>query len=710
MAPLPLSPSHAIPKDNMDILMPVSLSSADRLFYPDPTKLRITKLGVNSTDSSLFLTIAFPPVPGSNCLYKFALLDGSGDRIQPVVVALRIRDDGVGEVEQKKAELHLTGLQFKDRYELRGSTKCENRVPEEKDDVLLASLTTPGCLKASGFNLDLCYAPEPSNLTIKIEPSIYAPTSDSTLALTWEPPFATSQSAQPVKYSYQVYWNPIFENGVIPDELKRFGPKTVETTETFVTIPNIKCGRKYNVGVRAKGGKKGYGEAVDKRVDAPACFGSQSWTPTSTLASATDQPSLTTWQQLETPTNMILVGVCLLIGAFFLLLLGCWFKRRRARRNSRRHSSPTPLIAPCVKQGISWNDVYLPSATPARPQDLPVCSYEIQLYPPYAGSVKSSHLRYIDHIAQGAFGSVDHFEFVPDTTRPRIEVAIKTVKGVESEAEREALKKEIDVLKKLPPHLNVVALIGSANTEGVSGQDIFLVLEYCTRGDLKRLLLRYNVMANSTDPADRLAMASRSEEFLDFSAQIAAGMDHLAKHNIVHRDLAARNVLVTSDYKMKVTDFGLARHITSTYYRRLTQDAKLPWKWLAPEAFGQDNHYSTKSDVWSFGVLLHEIFSLGGSPYPSINHPRDLELYLQTGRRMEAPSNCPPDVYLLMLKCWTGDPEARPDFAALHSELKVLRRNEDTLYVPFVLQSSPYTTIYASNESIYSGKVSVNNA
>ena len=124
--------------------------------------------------------------------------------------------------------------------------------------------------------------------------------------------------------------------------------------------------------------------------------------------------------------------------------------------------------------------------------------------------------------------------------------------GVESNTERDTLKKEIDVLKKLPPHPNVVALIGSANTERGSSQDIFLVLEYCDLGDLKRLLLGYNSMATSSNPTDRLRLACRLNEFLDFGAQIAAGMDHLARHQIVHRDLAARNVLVTAEYKMKV--------------------------------------------------------------------------------------------------------------------------------------------------------------
>jgi serine/threonine protein kinase len=133
---------------------------------------------------------------------------------------------------------------------------------------------------------------------------------------------------------------------------------------------------------------------------------------------------------------------------------------------------------------------------------------------------------------------------------------------------------------------------------------------------------------------------------LDFSVQIAQGMDHLARHNIVHRDLAARNVLITGDQRVKITDFGLSRAVP-LYYRKVTP-GKVPWKWLAPESLTPlDSCYSSKSDIWSFGVVLHEMFSWGKAPWPHLSRVDQLErlLHPQYGNnRMSKPMGCSNEV------------------------------------------------------------------
>jgi len=143
-------------------------------------------------------------------------------------------------------------------------------------------------------------------------------------------------------------------------------------------------------------------------------------------------------------------------------------------------------------------------------------------------------------------------------------------------------------------------------------------------------------------------------------------MDYLASKRCVHRDLAARNVLVSEDSVLKIADFGLARNIEKDYYRKTT-DGRLPVKWMAIESLiGQV--YTSQSDVWSFGVLLWEIMTLGGTPYPGIP-AQELFKRLENGHRMEAPVNCSREIYILMRECWRERPLERPTFKELVEEL-----------------------------------------
>uniref|UniRef100_G3P7N7 Tyrosine-protein kinase n=1 Tax=Gasterosteus aculeatus aculeatus TaxID=481459 RepID=G3P7N7_GASAC len=152
---------------------------------------------------------------------------------------------------------------------------------------------------------------------------------------------------------------------------------------------------------------------------------------------------------------------------------------------------------------------------------------------------------------------------------------------------------------------------------------------------------------------------------IDMGAQVADGMSYLEEKNSIHRDLAARNVLVGEDYMCKVADFGLARVIKEPFY--ITEDKKIPYKWSAPEAISHGK-FSNKSDVWSFGVLLYEILTYGGVPYPAFTNQ---ETYQQVtdGFRMPAPNNCSESLYKVMLSCWSADPSDRPSFHDLKVKL-----------------------------------------
>ncbi|CAH3120643.1 unnamed protein product [Porites lobata] len=161
-----------------------------------------------------------------------------------------------------------------------------------------------------------------------------------------------------------------------------------------------------------------------------------------------------------------------------------------------------------------------------------------------------------------------------------------------------------------------------------------------------------------------------SDDLQSFALQIANGMAYLAGRGVIHRDLAARNILVGDEKVLKISDFGLSRE--GIYVKRST--GKIPLRWLSIEAM-RDRIYSTHSDVWAFGIVLWEICTLGGFPYPTLND-RDLLDYLLDGKRMEKPDNCTDEIYQIMLACWASDCEDRPSFQTLSEQLFDMQKEE----------------------------------
>ncbi|XP_076354615.1 tyrosine-protein kinase CSK-like isoform X4 [Tachypleus tridentatus] len=145
-----------------------------------------------------------------------------------------------------------------------------------------------------------------------------------------------------------------------------------------------------------------------------------------------------------------------------------------------------------------------------------------------------------------------------------------------------------------------------------------------------------------------------------------AGMEYLESKHVVHRDLAARNVLISEEGVAKVSDFGLAREETFNL-----EGGKFPIKWTAPEAL-KYSKFSNKSDMWSFGILLWEIYSFGRVPYPRIPLA-DVVKHVEKGYRMEAPEGCPPEVYEIMRQAWDLDQDKRPTFVEVLKHLEQLR-------------------------------------
>ncbi|XP_022111394.1 tyrosine kinase receptor Cad96Ca-like [Acanthaster planci] len=193
---------------------------------------------------------------------------------------------------------------------------------------------------------------------------------------------------------------------------------------------------------------------------------------------------------------------------------------------------------------------------------------------------------------------------------------------------------------------------------------------------------------------------SLSRTLVKFARDVANGMDFLSSQQCVHRDLAARNVLVSDDLVCKVSDFGLARDVMNTRIYQRESQGPLPMRWMALESILNDV-YTTESDVWSFGVLLWEIVTLGARPYPMMK-AKTMVSQLQQGYRMPRPQHCKKELYAMMCSCWQKIPQDRPTFQSLYQQLDDML-SEDKDYITFnKLDESIYevTVIHASNEKL----------
>ncbi|XP_034002938.1 megakaryocyte-associated tyrosine-protein kinase isoform X2 [Trematomus bernacchii] len=242
-----------------------------------------------------------------------------------------------------------------------------------------------------------------------------------------------------------------------------------------------------------------------------------------------------------------------------------------------------------------------------------------------------------ENIGEGEFGAVYEGEYLGQ------QVAVKTIK---CDVTAQAFLQETTVMTKLQ-HKNLVRLLGVMLHKG-----LHIVTELMAKGNLVNFLrTRGRSVVNSV-------------QLLHFALDVCEGMEYLESKKLIHRDLAARNVLVSDDCVAKVSDFGLTKVVS----KAKSDNAKLPVKWTAPEALKKEK-FSTKSDVWSYGVLLWEIFSYGRQPYPKMSL-KEVKDTVEGGYRMEAPEDCPPALYSLMRLCWEQEPRRRPAFNKLREKLE----------------------------------------
>ncbi|XP_058402519.1 fibroblast growth factor receptor 3 isoform X2 [Diceros bicornis minor] len=271
-------------------------------------------------------------------------------------------------------------------------------------------------------------------------------------------------------------------------------------------------------------------------------------------------------------------------------------------------------------------------------------------------------------LGEGCFGQVVMAEAIgidKDRTAKPVTVAVKMLKDDATDKDLSDLVSEMEMMKMIGKHKNIINLLGACT----QGGPLYVLVEYAAKGNLREYLRarRPPGMDYSFDTCKLPEEQLTFKDLVSCAYQVARGMEYLASQKCIHRDLAARNVLVTEDNVMKIADFGLARDVHNLDYYKKTTNGRLPVKWMAPEALF-DRVYTHQSDVWSFGVLLWEIFTLGGSPYPGIP-VEELFKLLKEGHRMDKPANCTHDLYMIMRECWHAVPSQRPTFKQLVEDL-----------------------------------------
>ncbi|XP_022803828.1 ephrin type-A receptor 3-like isoform X2 [Stylophora pistillata] len=336
---------------------------------------------------------------------------------------------------------------------------------------------------------------------------------------------------------------------------------------------------------------------------------------------------------------VVLLALCILSFACYIT-----YNRWNRRRNANRGNIPkTTKFSVMVYENVSMSSV-----AERKKVD------EFRLDRDQITTVKV--------LGSGNFGQVSKAVYKP----LKAEVAVKSLKDNAKKKDLQDMLTELDLMKTMRPHPHVVKLIGCC----IEKDPPLIVLEYLPYGDLLGYLRKSRGIEDTYNTGEKRPSSTLTEkDLLSFAWMIADGMSYLSTMKIVHRDLAARNVLVGDNKVCKISDLGLARGLQGDIYTRKSQ-ARLPAKWMPPESllYGKS---TTMSDIWSYGILMWEVFTIGESPYPGVKS-REIAGLLQTGYRMPKPPHISQELYSIMTNCWEEQPKSRPTFPWLCSAIERL--------------------------------------
>ncbi|KJH53094.1 protein tyrosine kinase [Dictyocaulus viviparus] len=333
-----------------------------------------------------------------------------------------------------------------------------------------------------------------------------------------------------------------------------------------------------------------------------------------------------------TPKNILLLLSLFILFAFVVGLVGYLFFKKYYSQKVKEYAT----------QLISANPEYLSQADVYKPDE-----WELQ----------RSDLTLEYEIGRGTFGKV--YRGYGNNVHSRCGdtfgvCAIKTVTETANSAERLHFLLEANVMKSFSAEAFIVKLYGVVS----DGQPVLVVMEMMEKGNLRDYLRSRR--PGSEENVANLPVPTNSE-YYEWAAQIADGMAYLESIRFCHRDLAARNCMVHANNTVKIGDFGMARDIYYHEYYKPNGKRLMPVRWMAPESL-RDGTFDMKSDVWSYGIVLYEMITLGQQPYQGLANEEVLSFIGILRKTLERPMDCPDFWYDLMVECWRYIPRDRPTF------------------------------------------------
>ncbi|OQV15021.1 putative Vascular endothelial growth factor receptor 2 [Hypsibius exemplaris] len=405
-----------------------------------------------------------------------------------------------------------------------------------------------------------------------------------------------------------------------------------------------------------------------------------------------------------------LIGGVLLLAVALALIV---FVLIRWRKGQARKELREGFQQDNANKGIGFECLTMATMSGDRQQDVKLNS----IYSQYTKMLEIAPAKVeisTDVLGKGEFGMVFKglAHDLPCRAKKATTVAAKTLIGSITPEQTQAFMDEFKIMLKCGHHVNIVNILGVI----LEGPRPFLLLEFCSGGSLLAYLKRHKISPQPDQAPEEpkhinsyctetsilgpsasalLQDSLTTDELVQFCYQISRGMEHLASRHIIHRDLAARNILVSDGKILKISDFGLAR--TGESYMVSNARVALPVLWMPPEAI-VSRHFSQKSDVWSFGVLMWELFSLGQVPFDrpevekfSVSAFAD---WLLLGNQMAPPKYSPIPMYETMQSCWRLEADDRPTFTEIRAKLDgfVCKNGND---------SSPYLILTGNDRDSY---------
>ncbi|ODM97664.1 Fibroblast growth factor receptor 3 [Orchesella cincta] len=325
-------------------------------------------------------------------------------------------------------------------------------------------------------------------------------------------------------------------------------------------------------------------------------------------------------------------------------------------------------------------------------------------------------------LGTGAFGIVWKGSVV-FSNGDGITVAVKSIKRNVGVLYFKALLSELKIMAYIGKHPNIVSLVGAC-THNIRKREVYIAVQYCANGNFHNYLkCRRDRFSNLVSDGEMILTNAATYSYmysskgcfsktistmnlLQWATQVANGLQYLESLGVIHGDLATRNILLDSERIAKIGDFGLSRRLIdySDYYYTKTSQCPLPWKWMSPESL-KDMKFSMKSDMWSFGMVLWEIFSLGQTPYPGLSWDETFVERLESGMRPARPSFASHRLYDIMTDCWNLEAHDRPAILDIKRALEnitssALRQKSDLSYMRF-LGEVPSVTMLPEGEDGY---------